>query len=468
MLNVALVLCVLGPLPVIGAVVSAQTYTFAFHDAEIAQVTEAILGNALGVTYTLDPAVTGKMSFRIEKRLTKTQLLAAFEAALRTSDLAMVRQGDGLGVEPRTKAKAAGGFSSLGSEGHGVGYSTLAVPLNYAIPSEVAKALQAVTGADSVVFVDDKQGLLILGGDPPELEAAVQMVRTLDHGGVAQSQIRFFELSQAPADVVAEDLDHLLKGAGVTGASAVPMKRLNGIFVFARNTKSLEEAADWIAKLDIPPKETNNTFYSYHPRNVSAEDLAAAVTSVITGRQQAPATPSQAQRLTFGAAGAGAPAIGSGGSTGGLGRAAVGLGGGYAGGAQAFAPIAASVPSPGGGLGPADDEPAMDGLHIGFDRGSNTVLVMASPARWIQLQKMLQEIDRAPSQVLIEATILEVTLNNTLSAGVDWSVLGNGQAIGEAAPPHHPVTDDGLGQLHRRDRRDELHGSVGILHSLVR
>ena len=49
---------------------------------------------------------------------------------------------------------------------------------------------------------------------------------------------------------------------------------------------------------------------------------------------------------------------------------------------------------------------------------------MARPGRWIQIQNMLQEIDRAPSQVLIEATILEVTLNDQFNLGVDWSVVG--------------------------------------------
>lgn len=395
----------------------AQTYTFAFHDADISQVAEAILGNALSLTYTVDPAVTGKMSFRIERRLTNGQLLEAFEAALKTNEVAMVRQGDALLLEPRAKAKGSAGLATLGGGGvHGVGYETLAVPLAYAAPSEVAKALQAIAPSDIVVYVDDKQGLLILGGDPPELEAAVQMVRTFDHSGLEAAKIRFFELAQAPADTVSQDLDKVLQASGVSGVTVVPLKRLNGLFVFARTASALDQVGGWIAKLDVPSREPADGFFAYHPRNVSAEELSDAVTSVLTGRQTARAVPSNSGGFRTS-------------GLGGVGQTGV-VGGGYGGVASSVggAPTPRSTtPTPADSVvavPPGGGDDASAGVRVGFDRGSNSVLVMAPPGRWIQIQKMLQEIDRAPSQVLIEATILEVTLNDQFNLGVDWSVVG--------------------------------------------
>ena len=133
----------------------AGDYTFAFNDADISQVAQEILGAALQLPYTIDPEVTGKMSFRIDRRLTKAQLLEAFEAALEGSDVAMVRQGDMLILKPRAKAKGSGTLRTLSEGVHGAGYQTMAVPLSYASPSEVAKALQSVGSADIVVFADD-------------------------------------------------------------------------------------------------------------------------------------------------------------------------------------------------------------------------------------------------------------------------------------------------------------------------
>lgn len=73
-----------------------------------------------------------------------------------------------------------------------------------------------------------------------------------------------------------------------------------------------------------------------------------------------------------------------------------------------------------------------EAVRVGVDKESNTLLVSAAPGAWIQIQKILQEIDRAPNQILIEASILEVTLTKGDSFGVDWSAAGlNGQLTGQ-------------------------------------
>ena len=65
-----------------------------------------------------------------------------------------------------------------------------------------------------------------------------------------------------------------------------------------------------------------------------------------------------------------------------------------------------------------------------MDKDTNTLLVVAPPGRWIQIQRILNEIDRPPRQVLIEASILEVTLTKDLQFGVDWSIVSNNLSIG--------------------------------------
>ena len=89
----------------------AETYAYVFHDAEITQVIDEVLGRGLKLTYRLDPGVTGKMSFSIEQRLTKAQLLAALEAALTQYDVVMLKQGDTLILKPRATAQIGAGVS---------------------------------------------------------------------------------------------------------------------------------------------------------------------------------------------------------------------------------------------------------------------------------------------------------------------------------------------------------------------
>jgi general secretion pathway protein D len=370
-----------------------QTYVFAFRDADVAQVAQEILGQALGVAYTVDPAITTKMTFRIEQRLTKPQLLEAFEAALAASDIALVRDGDTLHVVPRAKAKSAASIRTNGQLAHHAGYEVVAVPLAYAQPSEVAKALESVAPQGTVIYVNDKQGLLLLGGSGQELESALQMVKVFDKSGMDGVKIRWFELTKAPATTVAADLERVLSAAGINGVGVVPLKRLNGLFVFARTDEALDKASDWVGKLDQPSQEKTASLFVYHPKNSSAEALGRTLNSVLSGQMQIEQTQTTAQQRPAGPAGA-AP--------------------------QAVAPTAVATQSQ------SYLSSGEDAVRIGVDKDTNTLLISAPPGMWIQIQRILDEIDRQPAQVLIEASILEVTLSKDFQFGVDWQVLGAG------------------------------------------
>lgn len=382
---------------------AAESYTFAFQDADISQVAAEILGQTLGVSYSVDPAVTGKMTFSIDRRLTREQLLEAFEAALASNNIALVRQGDSLILTPRDKAKGAATMRTLSEGIHHAGYETLAVPLSYATPSQVAKALNSLSTNNIVVYVDDKAGLLVLGGTGEELEAAVQTIHVFDHSGLESAKIRWFELGQAQAQTVASELEKILEASGAGNVTVVPLKRLNGLFVFARTPQALDQVADWIAKLDVPPREKSDSLFVYHPKNASAENLARALNSFLNGQGSYEAEPSAAST----------PVSTSPSQTMGFSPSQHAL---------TSASPASLTASSVGGSGGGDVDP----VKIGMDKDSNSLLIQASPTRWIQMQRILDEVDRAPPQVLIEASIVEVTLTDQFRFGIDWSALGAG------------------------------------------
>lgn len=363
----------------------AEPYTFAFQNADVSQVVQEVMGQ-LETPYVLDPGVAGKMSFRIEQRLTREQLLAAFEATLQANGFSMVRNGGLVTITPQAKAKSAAGIRR-GVEGVGqAGYEVVAVPLAYAQPVEVGKALEAISGAGSVLYANDKLGVLLLGGSGGSLKSALEAVKVFDQSAFEASKIRYFELGQAQASTVAGELDRIVQGAGLVGVSVVPLKRLNGLIVFGRSAESLEEIRKWVLRLDTPGKDVASTLWVYRPSHGSAEALARTLNTVLGS---GPARLDQTATTATPASGAGSSAIVASGP-----------------GATAF--------------GAGEEE-----VRVGVDRESNTLLFFASQARWIQIQKILAEIDRQPRQVLIEASILEVTLGKEFRFGVDWKVLAD-------------------------------------------
>jgi general secretion pathway protein D len=412
-----LTLIALGPAPTLAAPAPAErpeSFTFAFRDADIAQVAEEILGNALGVPYTVDPGVTGTVSFRIDRRLTRAQLLEAFEAALAVNDVALLRQGDSLVLAPRDKARSSASLRDPGAiaGGRRGGYDVVAVPLSFSTPTEVAKALEAMTGSKAVFYSNDKLGLIVLGGSGSEVQALLETIKVLDRNVFEGARIRWFDLHQAAAGTVAADLGKILATSGVQGVSASPLSRLNGLIVSARTETAMNEVAGWITRLDTPSRDLSTQLYVYRPRSASAASLARTLSQVLsTGDERGAEFNSRASGRDSSQTSAAASAGDDGGARGGEGDS--------------------------DSLG---EQKLEDGVRIGVDRDSNTLIVRAPAARWMSLQQTLAEIDRPPAQVMIEASIIEVSLTNDFRFGVDWSAVSNsGKLTG-----HSVYTDNGV------------------------
>lgn len=364
----------------------AEAYTFAFQDADIRDVVQAVL-DEVGTPYAIDPGINGKLSFRIEQRLTKPQLLAALEAVLTANGVVLVRNGDQLIVTPQAKAKSTAQIRQ-GAAGAGQsGYEIVAVPLAYAQPSEVARALDAISESGTVLYSNDKLGLLLLAGAGQQLSSTLETLRIFDQSAFKEGKIRWFELNQAQASTVAAEIDRIVQGAGLQGVSVVPLKRLNGVIVFGRSAESLDEISKWVYRLDTAGREVSpSTLNVYRPRNTSAETLARTLSSVLGGQ----------------IAGASTVAATS----------------------TAPAPSGSSAPAAGSSLvGPPVGDRTDEDFRIGVDKDTNALLVFASAPKWTQVQRILNEIDRPARQVFIEATIVEVTLGKDLQYGVDWSAV---------------------------------------------
>lgn len=366
----------------------AESYAFAFQNAEISQVVQEVLGEA-AIAYSIDPTITGRLTFRIEQRLTREQLVAALEAVLAANNIAMVRNGEMLVITPQSKAKSTAGIRQDPKAIGLAGYEVVAIPLAYAQPTEVARALEAIAASDTVLYANDKLGLLLLGGSGAQLRAALDTLKVFDQSAFQDSRIQWFELSQAQATTVAGELERIVQGAGLVGVAIVPLKRLNGVIVFGRSAEALGEIAKWVARLDTPGKEVSSTLWVYRPSHTSAEALARTLGGLLGTSSGQSLTPTAAPISgSTGAAGASAPVM---------------------------------SPSVGGpSVGNTDEE-----VRIGVDRESNALLFFASPNRWVQVQRILGEIDRPQRQILIEASIIEVTLGQQSQFGVDWSVFSN-------------------------------------------
>ena len=378
----------------------AQSYALSLVDADIASVADQVLGQTLRIPYTIDPGVTGKITLRVERRLTREQLLGVFEQALAQNGAALVQTAQGtMAIVPRAKANSVRSVE-LARSRTGAGYHEVAVTLRFAVPSEVAKVLAATGAGDVVLHTDDRLGLIVLGGTSEEVNAARQTLALFDRSRLSASRVRIVGLQAASPDAVAGDLERLVKAADLGGAAIVPMQQLNAVVLLARSPALLDELQDWVLRLDRPPTNEPTTLWIYRPNNVPAESLAEALRALTTtqskttvpGAAVAPTSKTSPEAM---AAAAGA-----------------------------LQPYQAGEPQTQVSAGDVTTEFNSDILRVSVERTTNSLLVMAPASRWRSLKTALDQLDRPPDQILIEATVLEVTLNRDFRFGVDWSYVG--------------------------------------------
>ena len=77
----------------------------------------------------------------------------------------------------------------------------------------------------------------------------------------------------------------------------------------------------------------------------------------------------------------------------------------------------------------------MPNVKIVSDDGNNALIIVANTQEYAIIQKVLKQLDVLPLQVMIDATIVEVTLKDDLQYGIEWflqNAKGSSSATGGA------------------------------------
>ena len=219
----------------------------------------------------------------------------------------------------------------------------------------------------------------------------------------------------------------------------IPIERINAVLVVTPRAAYLEEARYWIEQFDRPNlNSAEPQLFVYKVQNGSADHLAELLNGIYGGTAQQPGFSGAtgiAPGLT-GVAGAtpnvnssfasrfGANRNTSLGSTGGLGASSSSLGGlGGQGGIGGVGGI-------GGAAGRQAQAPGVvtatlgDNVRVMADRINNTLLIHAVPAEYERIAATLKRLDVQRAQILIEASIVEVTLGDGLEYGLQWTFNG--------------------------------------------
>jgi general secretion pathway protein D len=432
-----------------GAQASAggQGYEMNFENTPIATVAKAILGDILGLGYTIDPRVQGMVSLSSGRPVPKKDILYVLESALRVSNVALVREARGYRLVP--SAEAAGTGSIDGDQGLEAGYGITVVPLQHVSAQTLTKLLDNFATKPGTVRADPARNLVVIQGNGADRRAAIDTVLSFDADWMHGQSVGIYAVSNSTPEPVISELERIIdSGEGGLSQNVVKLQaigRQNAILVVTRKPEYLTTVSTWIRRLD-KSGGAGASLRVYRMRYGDARQTAALLNEVFTGSGNT--ADSSANQLAPGggmvASSSGRP--GQGGSQQGAGgqqaatsgsqslsssapgnfetRFADASGGRF--GQNSGQNSASSTTSYGAGAGPGGVSamggpgPVLPNVKISPDLINNTLLIYANQEHYRIIERALQQIDRPQLQVAIDATIAEVTLNDQLSYGVQF------------------------------------------------
>lgn len=451
-----------------------------FENVAVSALASALLGDLLQVSYTIDAGGDTVVSLRTRKPLPRAQVLDVLDTVLLPHDLAIVR--DAAGVYHVTKRSATVGTRPLASASRFkdlAGSGTVIVPLEHIGAAEMAKILSPLAPRDAIVYVDTLRNLLVLQGSKAQLAGWLEMVDAFDVDYLSGMSLGVFPLEYASVGVVYDALQAMLvpdtsanvlggSAPGVAGPAAAPgaggaarlaptggagggagsggsvgplsglirlfpVERLNALVVVTPRSQLLKQVETWVRRLDQPADALEAGLFVYPVQNGSAVRMAELLNGLFGGggaegaRTGVAAGSAPTQFGGFGAStmrlGGASTFSGQGGASGrssttsGFSGGAGGLGGsGLAGGLGGLA----STGPQGAAANPPPVSQLEGNVRVVADERRNALLIRAPRSEYRRIERALRDLDKAPTQVLIEASIVEVSLTGNLEYGVEW------------------------------------------------
>jgi general secretion pathway protein D len=432
---------------------TADGITLNLVNISVPQAAKTILSDVLAVKYTVDPGIEGKVTIQTPRPVTRSAAIDLFQSALRSNNAAIVNIGGTYRIVPADQS-AVGSIRVNGrpDENERLGSRIQIVQLKYVAASEIRRILEPISPRNAIVRADDARNTISLSGNSQDIASMLDAISIFDVDVMKGMSFAMVPVKTSQPQVIAEELRGVFSsdrdGPMAGMIRFIPNAQLGAVLVISPQPEYLERAETWVRRLDARAEGTEKQFYTYLVQNRRAQELADVLQSMLSNEmagsrggasprnvappyREASLQSSNALQQSsfqslgnqgFGGGPSSSPASGSAWPT--------------------QTPQRPSPPpdsQPTSAISSAGDPAREPRIRIGVDEGKNAILIHATPAEYRRVMRFIGSLDVMPKQVLIEATIAEVTLTDELKFGVRW-YLQNKNATST-------FTDDAAGAL---------------------
>src|SRR5712691_1760600 len=404
-----------------GSAIQGGDIALNFVDTDIREIARVILGETLKLNYTIDPGVQGTATLDIGKPVPRATLLSMFETLLNQNGATLVERGGIYRVMPAGGGAALANAAAPGA----VGSATQIVSLRFASAQDLAKLIEPYVGEGGKITADPGRNALLVSGPEVIRRTLIDMVRAFDVNTLSGQSYALFPVRDGTPDKLAGELEKAFRAeaegplAGVV--RVLPMARINAVLVVSSQPRYIDEARRLVKLARRAEDTTARTWHVYYVQNGQSADLEnllqrAFTPGHVTAQTAQPgATAPGAEQLKLGdgisSTGRTSASSSSLSTQSRLGTAAAA--------AMQAAPSSDAATAAGAEAAKSGEE-TENRVRIIANRRNNALLVYATPSEYAVIEGMLRKIDIIPLQVLIEATIAEVTLSDKLSYGTQF------------------------------------------------
>ncbi|MBL8629647.1 MAG: hypothetical protein JNM81_08470 [Rhodospirillaceae bacterium] len=252
-------------------------------------------------------------------------------------------------------------------------------------------------------------GLLLLG-QSEDVSAALDTIEVLDQPAMAGFKSMKISPAYWSADKLTAQLIEVLTAEGyfvsqggnnTAAIKLLPVRALNTIIVFCTDQEVMNHVLQWVRDLDQPGQTIEAKGVFYHPvYNTKAGDIAEVISQLMGGGKHSSSSVTSTQ------------------------------------GGAIPAPVTPEMmrQATSGGSSTMDQKSNTSSTSVIVDEGRNALIFQGSAEEYAQFRTLVDQMDRAPLEVLIEATIAEVTLREGQTLGAvlkfdDGAVVKPAQSV---------------------------------------
>lgn len=387
------------------------TYSLNFDEADLGEVAKVVLSDILGQNYVLSPKVAGKVTLQTAEPLSKDELIPTLEMLLRMNNAVLIKDASIYHIEPANEALYSSSFAAPSTAGKN-GFQVRVIPIRNVAVQDLIDVIKPLVQEKTILNVDGTRNILIASGTPDELGRVMDMVSTFDIDVLKGRSFALFPLTHVDPDTIIKELEEIFNKKAKDDESEffrfIAIERMNAVMAITQQARYLRDIESWIARLDRANTAAGGGVNVYKVQHVDAVELADTLNDIFGSGQRS----DKSAKL--------AP-----------GKKSVQVSNKQKTDTTKTAQKTGSTGIGGGSTATGDAKVADVGeVKIIADVANNAVVIVATAQEYGVILPIIKQLDMMPLQVLIDATIAEVTLKDELIYGIQWFLKEGNTTIG--------------------------------------